>query len=855
MELTDIRFLNQAKKIVFVMVLSALWLPVKLFAQAPNIAYASPQTYTVNVAISPLTPSNSGGAVPTTVGYVTTIAGKVSNAGTFINGTGSVAGFNMPNKVATDAAGNIYTADAGNNVIRKITPAGVVTTFAGSGAATTTNGVGTSASFKNPLGIASDASDNLYVAEGSGNCIRKITPNGVVTTIAGSGIAGSNNDTGIAATFSNPSGLAVDAAGNIYVADSGNNLIRKITSAGVVTTLAGNTTPGFTDGGALTGASFNKPYGVAVDVSGNVYVADALNYAVRKITADGMVSTIAGDGFSAEENGPDDPYTFQSPLDVTVDGIGNVYVADYYRIIKIAANGDFSAFAGPFILNNVSYASVDGPPETADFVGAAGVTIGRSGNLFLCENTDALIRRVNITGPYFITPALPTGLTLDQNTGIISGTPTATSPATNYTVTAANSAGNSAATVRIAVTIAGLSNLTVSAGSLSPVFAATSLSYKDTVSNATSSITVTPTTSDAGSTIKVNGTSVTSGTASGSIPVAVGNTTLNIVVTAADGVTKKSYSVVVTRVSNNAYLTNLTISSGTLSPAFAMTTSSYAVSVSNSTASVTVTPTLNNPHATIKVNGSVVVSGSASATIPLAVGNTTINTVITAQDGITKKNYTIVVTRVSNNAYLSNLTISSGTLSPAFAVATGGYTASVSNATTSVTVTPALNNPHSSVKVNGTTVVSGTASADIPLNVGANTISTVVTAQDGITHKTYTITVTRASGGLNSLYLPGGGEQTALVTSLNQNVEVNNILSPNGDGINDIWVVKNISFYPDNTVTVYDRAGKIVFTRKGYTNDWDGTYRGSVLSEGTYYYLVDLGNGKNFKGTITVVVH
>ncbi len=249
------------------------------------------------------------------------------------------------------------------------------------------------------------------------------------------------------------------------------------------------------------------------------------------------------------------------------------------------------------------------------------------------------------------------------------------------------------------------------------------------------------------------------------------------------------------------------------------------------------------------------VSGTPSANIALVVGNNIITTVVTAADGTTTKTYTVTVTRPSNNAYLSHLTISSGTLSPAFVSTTAAYTDAVANSVTSVTVTPTVNNPNSTVKVNGNTVTSGTASASILLAVGSNTITLVVTAQDGVTHKTYTITVTRASGGANSLYLPGSGGETPLVTSVGEKVEANNILSPNGDGVNDIWVVKNIAFYPNNTVTVYDRTGRIVFTKKGYANDWAGTYRGSVLNEGTYYYSVDLGNGTINKGFITVVSH
>jgi len=408
---------------------------------------------------------------------------------------------------------------------------------------------------------------------------------------------------------------------------------------------------------------------------------------------------------------------------------------------------------------------------------------------------------------------------------------------------------------RIPSADASLSALTTSSGTLSPAFSPSSFNYAATVSNSTTSITVTPTTNNAYASVQVNGTAVLSGAASAAIPLSVGNNTINVAVTAQNGTSKFNYVITVTRVSNNAYLSNLTLSSGTLSPAFSSTNGIYSASVSSATSSITVTPTLNNPHGTVIVNETVATSGSPTAFIPLVVGTNTITAVVTAQDGVTKKHYTVTVTRPSNNAYLSSFVLSAGTLSPTFAMTTGSYTASVSNATSSITITPTLNNPHGSIKVNGTTVTSGTASGTIALSVGDNTISTVVTAQDGVTHKTYTVTVTRAMSGFNSLYLPGSDGANPLSFTLNQKVEANNILSPNGDGINDIWVVKNIAYYPNNVVTVFDREGQVVFTKKGYTNDWTGTYRGSVLNEGTYYYSVDLGNGTVSRGFITVVSH
>jgi len=201
-----------------------------------------------------------------------------------------------------DGSGNVYVGDEVNHKIRKITSAGVVTTLAGSGSSGSADGTGTLASFNNPYGVAVDLSGNVYVADKGNFLIRKITSGGVVTTLAGSGSSGSANGTGTAASFNYPFGVAVDGSGNVYVGDYENHLIRKITSAGEVTTLAGSGSSGSANGTG-TAASFSSPYDVAVDGSGNVYVADYYNHLIRKITSDGVVTTLAGSGSSGSANG------------------------------------------------------------------------------------------------------------------------------------------------------------------------------------------------------------------------------------------------------------------------------------------------------------------------------------------------------------------------------------------------------------------------------------------------------------------------------------------------------------------------------------------------------------------------
>jgi sulfur carrier protein ThiS len=299
---------------------------------------------------------------------------------------------------------------------------------------------------------------------------------------------------------------------------------------------------------------------------------------------------------------------------------------------------------------------------------------------------------------------------------------------------------------RAASAISTLNSLTISSGTLSPSFESGTVSYTAGVPNAVSSMTVTPTQTDPASVVKVNGNIVPSGSTSGVIPLLVGNNTITVLVTAQNGITSKIYTVTVTRsASAVSTLNNLTVSSGTLSPSFDPGTVSYTASVPNAVSSLTVTPTQTDSASVVKVNGNIVLSGSTSGEIPLVVGDNAINALVTAQNGTTFKIYTVTVTRLASAiSTLDSLTISSGTLSPSFDSGTVSYTASVPNAVSSMTVTPAQTDPASVVKVNGNVVPSGSTSGEIPLVVGNNMITVLVTAQNGLTSKTYTVSVTRS---------------------------------------------------------------------------------------------------------------
>jgi sugar lactone lactonase YvrE len=328
---------------------------------------------------------SSGGGSTNLTATVTTLAG--SGAAGSSDGTGSAATFFQTVGIAVAPSGDVYVCDNGNNLIRKITSVGVVTTFAGAG--------GSGGSFQGPTGVAVDGSGNVFVADAGSNLIRKITPGGVVSTFAGTGAAGSADGTALTATFNNPTGVAVDPAGNVYVADRVNNLIRKITAAGAVSTLAGSGAAGASDGVGVA-ATFNYPQGLAVDASGNVFVADGYNHKIRKISPLGAVSTLAGTGSAGSTDGDGAVARFDTPYTVTVSSDGSVvYVGDTsnHTVRKITSAGLVSTIAG----SALSLGDVDGVGSVARFHFTEGIALDASGNLFVSDFGNNKIRKITFS--------------------------------------------------------------------------------------------------------------------------------------------------------------------------------------------------------------------------------------------------------------------------------------------------------------------------------------------------------------------------------------------------------------------------------------------------------------------------
>jgi sugar lactone lactonase YvrE len=319
---------------------------------------------------------------------VSTIAGQ--NIAGNADGTGLTALLSSPSGVAVDAAGNVYVADASNNKIRKISPNGVVSTFAGQNTAGKKDGSSRIASFYYPSGVAVDTAGNVYVADKGNHKIRKITPDGTVTSFAGSGERNSVDGPPDKACFDKPVSLAVDAAGNVYVADAENNKIRKVTPNGQVTTLAGNGELGSKDGKGSV-ASFYTPSGIAVDAAGNVYVADYGNNRIRKITMDGTVSTIAGSDAIGNTDGNTSDASFFYPNALAVDNAGTIYIVDQvnHKIRKISAKGIVSTLAG-----SGTPGSTDGTGESASFNYPSGIAVDTYGNLYVADQLNCKIRKM-----------------------------------------------------------------------------------------------------------------------------------------------------------------------------------------------------------------------------------------------------------------------------------------------------------------------------------------------------------------------------------------------------------------------------------------------------------------------------
>ena len=433
---------------------------VEAYDSAGNVTSSSTMTVTTSPTI-----------VITTPLIVTTLAGKALTAGN-ADGTGTAAEFNYPLGigVASNNAGNLYVADSGNATIRQIQVSnGAVTTIAG-------NAGSGSISFQNPSSVTVDSSGNIYVADTMNNAIRKITSSGVVTTLAGNpGTAGATDGTGTAAEFDRPQGITTDGSGNLYVADTNNNTIRKIVAAtGAVSTLAGS--PGATGNSDGTGAfaGFDYPCGVAADAAGNVYVADTENHTIRAITPGGVVTTVAGIATSSGcADGVGKAAHFNSPSALAFDtSSGNLYVADTDNFtirMVVPSTGVVTTLAGTVGTSG----STDGSGSTALFYAPSGITTDGDGNLYIADTDNQTIRLA-------IMPAAPAIESQPQSQTVTAGN------SASFTVTAT---GRPAPAYQWYFSGTAINGATSSSYSLSNAQSGNAGNYTVTVSNSAGTVT------------------------------------------------------------------------------------------------------------------------------------------------------------------------------------------------------------------------------------------------------------------------------------------------------------------------------------------------------------------------------
>jgi sugar lactone lactonase YvrE len=307
--------------------------------------------------------------VNTVTGTINTLAGNGTGGFAGDGGAATSAELKIPFGVAVDSTGNTYIADSQNNRVRMVSIAGTITTVAGNGSAGSAGdgGPAVSASLSNPTGVALDAVGNLYIADQYNNKIRLVNLAGVISTVAGTGTVGNTGDGGPAtsATLYYPGGVALDGLGSLYIADTNNQRIRKVNiSTGTITTVAGSGSVGYScAAGVATAVGLHNPFGVAADGSGNIYIADTYNQCIRKV-ASGNISTLAGNGVASfsGDGGPATSAALNYPSGVAVDGVGDIYIADVAnsRVRMVSPLGTITTLAG----TGVAGFSGDGGPAT-----------------------------------------------------------------------------------------------------------------------------------------------------------------------------------------------------------------------------------------------------------------------------------------------------------------------------------------------------------------------------------------------------------------------------------------------------------------------------------------------------------
>lgn len=351
------------------------------------------------VAAALLAPWADGASVHAAyvVGNIYTVAGTGVRGFSGDNGPAVLAQLRNTTGVAVDAAGNLYIVD-GNQRVRKVAVDGTITTIAGTGIAgySGDNGPAAAAQLNNPFEVAVDDFGNVYIGDQTNSRVRKITPGGIITSVAGNGTQGysGDNDQATAARLTLPQGVRLDSAGNLYI--SGHSTVRKVGANGVITTVAGTGAQGYSgDNGSATSAQLNNPAASALDSTGNLYIADNWNHRVRKVATSGIITTVAGTGVAgySGDNGPATAAQLNYPVDLIVDRFDNIYIADQanHRIRKLTKDGRITTVAGT---GTADYAGDGNAARTSRLNGPSGLAFDAAGNLYIADQGNSAVRMV-----------------------------------------------------------------------------------------------------------------------------------------------------------------------------------------------------------------------------------------------------------------------------------------------------------------------------------------------------------------------------------------------------------------------------------------------------------------------------
>jgi gliding motility-associated-like protein len=754
---------------------------------APKFTYPTPGNYTVNTPIIPIGPTTLGGPVPRTIfGSVSTFAGNDTQAG-YQDATGMAALFTSLWGIGMDVSGNLLVADGPR--IRKISPAGVVTTLAGGNPNGVSDGTGTAAGFGQTAGLVILLSGNIIASDLASKTLREVTPGGTVTTIAGNGIY--NFD---------PVSLAEGASGDLFVADQTSDIIRNFTGGGSSSTIySGMQGVTGSTNGSIASALYSNPADIKFDPAGDMFIADQNNNMIREINTGGTVATVAGTTASGLVDGPAPTALFNKPDALALDGPGNIYVADWRGIVirMIDANGFVISVAG----DNARKISVDGIGATANFNHVAGLVYS-NGALYAADKT--AVRKITVTG-YFIDKPLPGGLVFDSATGTIRGTPNTVSPTTQYTIIGFNTGGSYSTTISITVdpppppvityptpekytrytTIAPLVP-TNNGGAAS--YTSTSPAY--TIDKALpAGLVLDP------------ATGIISGT-----PTVISPPTDYKITAHNDGGTN-TFTINITVVA--AILKNEIITFHAL-PVKTYGDADFDPGATSNDGLVPIEYNSGNAAVVTIVNGRIHITGAGTVNITATQpGDINYNAAAPVTQILTVKKATLTITVDNYSRYV-------GQPNPQFVLHYTGF-------------------------------VYGEDKNGLISQPFATTDATEASAPGQ-----YAINIIGGSSNNYDIYLISG---TLTVVAIPPTVVIPNAFTPNGDGINDLWNIKSIEAYPKCIISVYSRYGALVYQSKGYPRSWDGTSNGTPVPTGTYYYIIDLNedNTKPLTGYVAVI--